>query len=54
MMMTNGFFWLLITLVSTGGGFVAMVVDAPKTQFICLCGAVASLLVTLHIEQRSG
>jgi hypothetical protein len=52
--MTNVLFWLLVTFVFLMGGMAGIALDTPKTQFICLCGAVVSLLIALRIDQKSG
>jgi hypothetical protein len=45
-------FWLLVTFVFVGGAFAAMMVDAPKTQFVCLAGAVLALIIALRVERK--
>lgn len=52
--MTNALFWLLVTFAFVFGGMAGIALETPKMQFICLCGAVVSLLIALRIDQKSG
>lgn len=50
--MTNGLFWLLITIVAIAGALAGIVLDTPKTQFGCLCLGAFALIMALRVNSR--
>jgi hypothetical protein len=50
--MTNSIFFYVVTLILVCGGFAAMALDTPNTQFCCLIGAMAALLIAVRLERK--